>query len=373
VLVTLAACFQSTAQGSDFQNDKTLESSSSSSSSSSLSLRQEDEHIPSFRRSLRKQIGDCKGSKFQIVIHFDSYPEDFSMKLVNDDKNTTVWEVDDPKHTYTDEKFQHKTVAAGICLPREWCWVLTVYDKNGDGYVRSDSMNSKAAKKHHFKPIAKSASQPWIVFLLLCGRMVGNDLTSPGNGGGFRLLLNGETVNYYTGKHNGCYKKMWFRFGEWCGAGEQFGYEQSGDDDNDEPEGCGNFTVGRAPDDGWFEGDLYQVGTANLAAQTLSPAPSPSPPVPRPPVRIRPTDKPVRTDAPVRVGPTDRPDPTGAPVEVVPTDRPDSQDPPTESPTEPMPTPSPQPTLIASAEPSAEPAPQRPPVSPAFCHFRYCN
>jgi hypothetical protein len=104
--------------------------------SSSLSLHQDESHTSSLRRSLRKQIGDCKGSKFQIVIHFDAHPEDFSMQLLNDDKNKTVWALDDPNRTYADPKYQHATVATGVCLPREWCWVLTVYDKTGEGYVR---------------------------------------------------------------------------------------------------------------------------------------------------------------------------------------------------------------------------------------------
>jgi hypothetical protein len=150
-LVALTACFHAeAAHEPEFQNAAVVldapgkkrasrdndELMPSSPLTSSLSLRQDEIHTSSLRRSLRKQIGDCKGSKFQINIHFDSHPEDFSMKLINDDKNKTVWALDDPNHTYADPKFQHATVGVGVCLPREWCWVLTVYDKSGDGYVR---------------------------------------------------------------------------------------------------------------------------------------------------------------------------------------------------------------------------------------------
>jgi hypothetical protein len=78
----------------------------------------------------------CKGRKFQIIIHFDAYPEDFAMRLRNDVTNKTIWAFDDPDHKYSASQYQHKTVAAGVCLPRDWCWVLTVSDKYGDGYVR---------------------------------------------------------------------------------------------------------------------------------------------------------------------------------------------------------------------------------------------
>jgi hypothetical protein len=78
---------------------------------------------------------ECKGSKFQIVIHFDAHPEDFAMRLKNDDTNKTIWAFTD--HKYNASYFQHKTVAAGVCLPRDWCWVLTVSDSFGDGCVDS--------------------------------------------------------------------------------------------------------------------------------------------------------------------------------------------------------------------------------------------
>jgi hypothetical protein len=77
--------------------------------------------------------GECKGSKFQIIIHFDAHPEDFAMRLKNDDTNKTIWAFTD--HKYNASQFQHKTVAAGVCLPRDWCWVLTVSDSFGDGCV----------------------------------------------------------------------------------------------------------------------------------------------------------------------------------------------------------------------------------------------
>jgi hypothetical protein len=78
---------------------------------------------------------ECKGSKFQIIIHFDAHPEDFAMRLKNDDTNKTIWAFTD--HKYNASLFQHKTVAAGVCLPRDWCWVLTVSDSFGDGCVDS--------------------------------------------------------------------------------------------------------------------------------------------------------------------------------------------------------------------------------------------
>jgi hypothetical protein len=228
--------------------------------------------------------------------------------------------------------------------------------------------------------------------------MVGNELTSPSNGGGFRIMFDGLTVNYYTGKYNGCYKTMWFRFGEWCSAQQQFWYEPG-------EAGCGNFTEGRAPDDGWFEGDLYQVGGNNATNTTdpspaLAPAPSPAAapepaparPVSAAPVRVGPTDRPAPTAAPVRVEPTDRPaTATDAPVRVEPTDRPIAvTTPPTEAPTDrPVTPPTDEPTAqltptqeptstlvptvvpISTAVATAPPSPQ--PVTPTFCHFRYCR
>jgi hypothetical protein len=185
--------------------------------------------------------------------------------------------------------------------------------------------------------------------------MVGNDLTTPSSGGGLRLLLNNLTVNYYTGKYNGCYKMMWFRFGDWCSDQDEFGYEPG------HAKGCGNFTEGRAPDDGWFKGDLYQVGTPKPSTPKPTLAPVPTPPVARAPVRNGPTNRPASINAPVRV--IDKPvRTTGAPIRVGPIDRPLShpvtQPKPVPRPTEPIPAPA--------------PATQRQPVNPVFCHFRYC-
>jgi hypothetical protein len=74
-----------------------------------------------------------------MVIKFDGFPEDFSMTLVNEVKNKTIWAIDDPAHDYSDTKYQDATVMTGVCLPRGWCWLLKVYDAFGDGYVRGMS------------------------------------------------------------------------------------------------------------------------------------------------------------------------------------------------------------------------------------------
>jgi hypothetical protein len=74
----------------------------------------------------------CVGVKFQVVIHFDEYPEDFSMSLVNDVNNHSVWSSDDPQRRWGKE-YSGTAVSAGVCLPRNWCWVLKVNDKYGDG------------------------------------------------------------------------------------------------------------------------------------------------------------------------------------------------------------------------------------------------
>jgi hypothetical protein len=354
---------------------------------------------------------ECKGSKFQIIIHFDAYPEDFAMRLRNDVTNTTIWPFDYPDHKYPASQFQHKTVVAGVCLPRDWCWVLTVFDKFGDGCV---TINPLAAPENSSVRVLSfsSASHFCVLCFLANDSMVGNELTSPSNGGGFRLMFNGLTVNYYTGKYNGCYKTMWFRFGEWCSDQEQFWYE-SGD------AGCGNFTAGRAPDDGWFEGDLYQLGETAVNGTAPMPAPEPAVvrapvearPVPAAPVTVGPTDRavptasPVRvgptsrpvpvTDVPVRVGPTSRPvSPTEAPVQVGPTDRPVATEalvreeptetpvsataPPTDEPTADLrvlsPTQEPTPTLLPTMVPiAAVVAPSQQPAKPVLCHFRYCR
>jgi hypothetical protein len=223
-------------------------------------------------------------------------------------------------------------------------------------------------------------------------------------------MFNGLTVNYYTGKFNGCYKTMGFRFGEWCSDQEQFWYEPG-------EAGCGNFTAGRAPDDGWFEGDLYEVGGTNGTAPMRAPepavvrAPVAARPVPAAPVTVGPADRagptasPVRvgptgrpvpvTDVPVRVGPTSRPvSPTEAPVRVGPTDRPVATEapvrqeptekpvpgtaPPTDAPTADLrvlsPTQEPTPTLLPTMVPiAAVVAPSHQPAKPVLCHFRYCR
>jgi hypothetical protein len=354
---------------------------------------------------------ECKGSKFQIIIHFDAYPEDFAMRLRNDVTNKTIWTFDDPDHKYPASHFQHKTVGAGVCLPRDWCWVLTVFDKFGDGYV---AMNPPAAPEiSSFRVLSFSSASHFCVLCLLANdSMVGNELTSPSNGGGFRLMFNGLTVNYYTGKFNGCYKTMGFRFGEWCSDQEQFWYEPG-------EAGCGNFTAGRAPDDGWFEGDLYDVG--GTVTNKTAPMPAPEPavvrapmtarPAPAAPVTVGPTDRTVPTAAPVRVGPTNPPvpatvapvrlgptsrpvSPTEAPVRVGPTVRPVAMEapvreepteqpvpvsaPPTDEPTAdprvPPPTQEPTPTLLPARVPiAAVVAPSRKPAKPVLCHFRYCR
>jgi hypothetical protein len=81
----------------------------------------------------------CVGSKFTVVIRFDIFPEDFSMTLVNDDddshKNRTVWGLDDPARNYSAPHYRFATVTTGVCLPRNRCWLLTVYDNYGDGCV----------------------------------------------------------------------------------------------------------------------------------------------------------------------------------------------------------------------------------------------
>jgi hypothetical protein len=188
-------------------------------------------------------------------------------------------------------------------------------------------------------------------------------------------LFNGLTANYYTGKYNGCYKTMWFRFGEWCSAQEEFWYA---------PGDC-KFTAGRAPDDGWFEGDLRQVGPAPPTAHHPTQAPVPTPPVTAAPVRVvLPPKPPVPTiRAPVRVGPTHRPVLTSAPVRsVAPTDRPSVAMIQThESLADPLAL-SPSQEPIASSPPSAVPSAAAVPApssssssqtaKPVLCHFRYC-
>jgi hypothetical protein len=118
---------------------------------------------------------------------------------------------------------------------------------------------------------------------ILPHRMVGPnpaDLREPGQGGGIRLFLNGLPVSYYTGKYNGCYRSMWFRFGEYCSAQEEVGHTQS--------DSC-SFREGKAPDDGWFENDLYPPHIPRPA----TPAPAPSPPTTPVPGRTGPTDAPA--------------------------------------------------------------------------------
>jgi hypothetical protein len=213
----------------------------------------------------------------------------------------------------------------------------------------------------------------FLPFGLVNRRMVVNDQSATSKGGGFRLLFNGLTANYYTGRYNGCYKTMWFRFGEWCSAQEEFWYA---------PGNC-NFTAGRAPDDGWFEGDLRQVGPAPPTAPHPTQAPVPTPPVTPAPVRVVQTQKPVPTvHAPVRVGPTNRPVLTSAPARsVAPTGRPsaammmtpptDEADPLAISPTQ-EPIASSSPSAVPSAAAVPAPSSSSQTAKPVLCHFRYC-
>jgi hypothetical protein len=105
-----------------------------------------------------------------------------------------------------------------------------------------------------------------------------DDVMEPGSGGGIRLFFNSHPMNYYTGKYNGCYRKMWFRFGEYCSSQNEFGHV---------PGNC-EFKVGKAPNDGWFTNDLYPDNIERVP----TPAPVPTPPTTPSPVRIGPTDRP---------------------------------------------------------------------------------
>jgi hypothetical protein len=89
------------------------------------------------RELVRRNYSGCVGSKLEVVVRFDIFPEDFSMELKNDDDDRRnrppVWPLGDPVHDYSAPSYRFATVQAGVCLPRNRCWVLTVYDKYGDG------------------------------------------------------------------------------------------------------------------------------------------------------------------------------------------------------------------------------------------------
>jgi hypothetical protein len=101
-------------------------------------------------------------------------------------------------------------------------------------------------------------------------------------GGGIKLFFNHFVVNYYTGRYNGCYKEMWFLFGDWCGDATEFGYTNGTD--------C-VFWEGKALDNGWLPDDLYPP---NYPRMTPEPTPPPHVPTPAMPV-------------PTRIGPAERP------------------------------------------------------------------